>query len=68
VVLPWTAANVNIKLSHVSSEPGTAVSGATVDDPTGVQLSPDGTGRELLTFSVPSFADGDAYILNVSQS
>lgn len=66
VVLPWTTTGMSIQLSHVSSEPGRSVSGPTADSPAGIHLYADGPGRELLTFYIPSFADGDAYSLVVS--
>lgn len=66
VVVPWSSPKVTIDLSYEYSDPGAALAAPLSASPADVHLSPDGTGREQLTFVIPSFVDGDAYNLTVT--
>lgn len=67
VVLPWTTRSLNVKLSYEPFQPGSPSSGPITATPAGPTLQPDGPGREILSFTIPAFADGSAYNLYVTE-
>jgi hypothetical protein len=61
LVVPWNSPRVNVALSYEPSQPGAAVSGPIRTSPSNLTTQPDGAGNELVSFSIPNFADGAAY-------
>jgi hypothetical protein len=68
VVLPWSTAGTKVSLTLDPFVPGASVGAPQTVSPQNISLSPDGAGRELLTFDIPSFADGSAYNVVVTRS
>ena len=67
VVLPWSTPGVGVQLSYEPFQPGAASSGPLAAAPQQLSVTPDGPGREIATFTIPTFADGSAYDVIVDQ-
>lgn len=68
VVLPWTSRSVAVSVTWVPCHPGEPLAAPYTAAAAGVDVVADGAGRELLTFSLPSFRDGAAYSVSITQS
>jgi hypothetical protein len=68
VILPWSTAGTKVSLTLDPFGPGPTLAAPQTVSPQNISLSPDGSGRELLTFDIPSFADGSAYNVVVTRS
>ena len=67
LVVPWTSSSTNVGLSYEPFQPGVNVSGPINTTPSSLTVAPDGAG-ELVSFVIPSFADGAAYNVVVTAS
>lgn len=65
VVVPWTSSAPGV---HLSYQPFQAGGGGSFipATPSGLTVQPEGSGGELVSFAIPSFADGAAYSVVVS--
>jgi hypothetical protein len=68
VNLPWSAPNVSVVLNCDPFYPGAPSGGPSLVTAANQALRPDGSGGEILSFTIPSFADGSAYSLVVNAS
>jgi hypothetical protein len=66
LVVPWGSSQVKVDLSDEPFEPGVIVNGPTPASPSNLSVTPDGAGKELVSFTIASFADGAAYNLVVT--
>jgi hypothetical protein len=66
VTVPWSAPSVQVNVSWLPPQPGQPLSAPVPASVAGLRLAPDGPGREVVSFSFPSFADGGAYFLTVT--
>ena len=66
VDLPWSAPNVSVVLNCDVFSPGAPSPGPLLVTPADQTLRPNGSGGEVLSFTIPSFADGSAYSLVVT--
>ena len=66
VNLPWNTPNVHVDLNCDPFRPGAASGGPIAVSPADEVLRPNGAGGEILSLTIPSFADGSAYSLVVT--
>ncbi len=67
ITVPWTSGTAALALSDFEGQTDTAVTAPTPVDSTATVV-PNGSGGGTVTFSIPAFADGDAYGLSLTHS
>ncbi|HET6873160.1 MAG TPA: hypothetical protein VFH70_00180 [Acidimicrobiales bacterium] len=68
IIVPWSTAGTKVSLTLDPFVPGSSLGAPQTVSPQNISLSPGGSGRELLTFDIPSFADGSAYNVVVTRN
>ncbi|HVA08634.1 MAG TPA: glycoside hydrolase family 44 protein [Acidimicrobiales bacterium] len=61
VNVPWTSGSATVAMTYVSGQTLGAVTTAPSAVRTTATITPNGKGAGIVTISIPSFADGDAY-------